>query len=149
MSTITPSRHMRELDDNEWPFMPCLETTPLRVWMSNEYMAVLYRQNMDGKERLTINRTRKGANGKYRDGITWDELQRIKNECLGEDVWCAEMYPAQADVINIQNQRHLWVLDGEPDTRFPKERTVSDEDIEKALHVIKTMMVKGQGAQRR
>lgn len=135
--------HMRELEHNEWPFMPCFETRPLRVWMSNEYMAVLYQQNYDGKKRLTVNMLEKGSDGRYRGGITWDELQRIKNECLGDDVWCAEMYPAQSDVINNQNQRHLWLLDGEPDTRFPKERTVTDEDIEKALSFLKTMMAKG------
>lgn len=145
---VATGRHMRELEDHEWPFMPCLETTPLRVWTSNEYIAVLYRQNYDGKKRLTVNMLKKGRDGRHRDGITWDELQRIKNECLGDDVWCAEMYPAKSDVINNQNQRHLWLLDGEPDTRFPKERTVSDEDIEKALHVlIKTIMAKRQEAQ--
>lgn len=142
---VATGRRMRELEDHEWPFMPCLETTPLKVWMSNEYMAVLYRQNYDGKERLTINKTKKGTGGRYRDGITWDELQRIKNECLGEEVWCAEMYPAQSEVLNVQNQRHLWVLDGEPDTKFPKEPTVTDEEIQKAFGIIKDAVRAARG----
>ena len=51
-------RKMREVPMKQWPFMPSIETVPLRVWLSNDYLAVLYQQRIDGKKRLTVNRTR-------------------------------------------------------------------------------------------
>ena len=44
------------------------------------------------------------------DGITWDELQEIKNVALGEEVIAIEIYPAQSQLVNLKNVRHLWVL---------------------------------------
>lgn len=42
------------------------------------------------------------------DGISWDALQQIKNDVLGEDVLAVEIYPPQDDVVNRTNMRHLW-----------------------------------------
>lgn len=46
-----------------------------------------------------------------RDGITWDELQAVKDEVFGPDAWCVEHYPAADDVVNEVNMRHLWIVD--------------------------------------
>lgn len=46
-----------------------------------------------------------------KDGISWDELQAVKNEAVGEDATCVELYPAQDRVVNEVNMRHLWVID--------------------------------------
>lgn len=119
------SRSMRELDRCEWPIMPQIETEALRVWVSADYLAVLYRQRADGNIRLTVNSTRRNSKGRWRDGITWDELQRVKQECLG-DVWAVECYPPEQDVINVSNMRHLFVLDEAPETRFPSEAVCRD-----------------------
>lgn len=43
-------------------------------------------------------------------GIGWDVLQHIKNEVLGADVWCIEVYPDANNTINEVNMRHLWTL---------------------------------------
>ena len=132
-------RKMREVPREQWPFMPSIETVPLRVWLSNDYLAVLYQQRIDGKLRLTVNRTR--MNGRsWRDGITWDELQRIKNETLGADVWCVEVYPPESELVNVSNMRHLWVLQEPPETRFPKERVFSDDDAKVAVGLIRKML---------
>jgi len=45
-------------------------------------------------------------NGK--DGITWDELQVLKNERLGRNTRAIEVYPDQEDLVNSTNMRHLW-----------------------------------------
>lgn len=138
MKPMMLSREMRELPREDWPFMPGWESVPVRAWLSTDYLAVLYEQRADGNRRLTVNRTRR--NGRtWRDGITWDELQRVKNECLGEDVWCVECYPAEADLVNVSNMRHLWVLDGPPATRFPKEAVADDADIRASLGVFKML----------
>ncbi len=40
--------------------------------------------------------------------VTWDTMQAIKNDFFGENVTCVEVYPAQTDLINRGNYRHLW-----------------------------------------
>lgn len=48
-----------------------------------------------------------------RDGITWDALQAIKNEVLGEDVRAIEVFPRAGELVYEINARHLWeVPDG-------------------------------------
>jgi len=44
------------------------------------------------------------------DGITWDQLQEIKNEMLGEDVCAIEFYPPSDEVVNSVAIRHLWEI---------------------------------------
>jgi hypothetical protein len=44
-------------------------------------------------------------------GIGWDVLQQIKNELLGPEVTCVELYPAQPNVVDELNLRHLWEVD--------------------------------------
>ena len=136
MRGITTTPRMQEIPRDKWPFFPAWETEPLRVWVSNDFLAVLYRQKANGCKRLTVNKTRRNGRD-WRDGITWDELQRIKNECLGEDAWCIENYPAQPEVVNVSNMRHLFVLDEPPAQRFPEERATSDADIRAALELVK------------
>lgn len=42
--------------------------------------------------------------------ITWDQLQEIKNLAWGEKARAIEVYPAEADVVNTLECRHLWRL---------------------------------------
>lgn len=42
--------------------------------------------------------------------ITWDQLQAIKNLAWGERARAIEVYPAEADVVNTLNCRHLFRL---------------------------------------
>lgn len=44
------------------------------------------------------------------DGISWDDLQRIKNEIAGADRIAVEMYPEDSEVVDQANLRHLFVL---------------------------------------
>lgn len=46
--------------------------------------------------------------------ITWDELQAIKNAVWGNEVRAIEVYPAQSQLVNGAQCRHLWRL-GEND----------------------------------
>lgn len=132
-------REMREVPREKWPFMPGWETEPLNVWLSNDYLAVLYEQRANGWRRLTVNRTRRDSRRNWRDGITWDELQRVKNECLGEDVWCVENYPSEDKLVNVSNMRHLFVMPEAPEFRFPEEAVADDSDIRAALGMFKAI----------
>ena len=46
-----------------------------------------------------------------KDGITWDEIQRIKDECGFEDKDAIEFYPAKSNVLNNGNFRHIYIFD--------------------------------------
>lgn len=74
----------------------------IAIWESKLYKAYAYKD--DKAIRLDIER----KDGK--DGITWDEMQAIKNACGFEDQDAIEFYPAQADVINTGNVRHLYIF---------------------------------------
>lgn len=47
----------------------------------------------------------------WKDGITWDELQRIKDECGYSDKDAVEFYPAKDAIINNGNFRHLYIFE--------------------------------------
>lgn len=137
--SLETGTEMREVPADEWPIVVGFECIPLGVWVDNEFLAVLYEQRADGSRRLTVNRRRR--NGKdWRDGITWDDLQRIKNECLGPETWCIESYPSESALVNVSNQRHLFVLNEPPTHKFPTESAVSDGEIRMALELIKGMI---------
>ena len=148
--TRSYGRRMEPVPQSEWPFFPEFETVALRVWRSKDYLAVLYKQRADGRLRLTVNSTRrmrvpisrKAGGTDWRDGITWDELQRVKNECLGEDVWCVEVYPPESEKVDVSNMRHLWPLDEAPATRFPREAVTKDSDIQAGLDLLRMLLGK-------
>jgi hypothetical protein len=39
--------------------------------------------------------------------LTWEELQSVKTQVIGDRV-AVEVYPADADVVNLRHTRHLW-----------------------------------------
>lgn len=41
---------------------------------------------------------------------SWQELQRIKNEVMGEDRTAVEIYPSVNKLVDDANIYHLWVL---------------------------------------
>lgn len=44
------------------------------------------------------------------DGISWDELQAVKNEVFGSEAWCIEHYPAASMLVDQVPIRHLWLV---------------------------------------
>ncbi len=48
-----------------------------------------------------------------KDGITWDELQKIKDEYFGPEVAAVEFYPPSHRVVNEVNMRHLYEVPDE------------------------------------
>ena len=64
----------------------------------------------NGVIRLSISRSTLRRDGRWEDGITWDELQRLKAEAGYGDRFAVEVYPADTDVVNVGNLRHLWIL---------------------------------------
>jgi hypothetical protein len=81
----------------------------VRVLRSREFLVQVY-EEANGILRLSICRTELDRSGMFRDGITWDQLQRLKALCGYSDRDAVEVYPPDADLVNKANMRHLWVL---------------------------------------
>jgi hypothetical protein len=49
----------------------------------------------------------------------WRELQRIKNELVGEEVEAVELYPAESRLVDTSNQYHLYCF---PELQFESQK---------------------------
>jgi hypothetical protein len=85
---------------------------PSRVWRSRKFLAQLF--TYEPFHRLTVQRADVTASGAWRDGVTWDELQQIKRDCGFGELWAVEVFPAEANLVNVANMRHLWLLHEAP-----------------------------------
>lgn len=73
------------------------------AWESPEFGAAAFK---DGEAiRLDIFRQ------DMKDGITWDQLRKIKNECGYANCDAVEFFPAEESVINTGNYRHLYIFE--------------------------------------
>ena len=77
----------------------------VEVWLSKVYLVQVYMHPDEAPyRRLSIRRV---------DGSEilerWDELQAIKNDVYGKDAVAFELFPNQANVVNVANIRHLWI----------------------------------------
>lgn len=113
------------LENKKWPIIPIRmprhqwpyddADNRVAVWRCKFYLIQEFDESTaDGgiKDviRLSINRTLLNDDGMWRDDISWDDLQWIKN-CIGYgDRFAVEIYPAEHEVVNVANMRHLWVL---------------------------------------
>ena len=88
------------------------ESTPRRfaVWRSRDYLIQGFYEK-DGVIRLSVIRTDiDPKTGHWKDGISWDELQRLKRLVGYGDREAVEIYPRDKDVVYDANVRHLWIL---------------------------------------
>jgi hypothetical protein len=107
-NTKMPDR-LQEVPRNQWPANA--PPSIMRVFRSRDFLVQEYESTSSHViSRLSVCRTSISGN-RWKDGITWDELQRIKNECGYENTDAIEIYPADDDVVNVANMRHLWVMD--------------------------------------
>lgn len=60
--------------------------------------------------RLSIHRTALADDGGWVDGITWDDLHRLKAEAGYAAYDAVEVYPAAGNLVCVANLRHLWVM---------------------------------------
>lgn len=97
---------LREVPRDEWPNPAAPQ---LRVLRSRDFLVQEFAASAPAKVRISVCRTTL-AGERWRDGITWDDLQRLKRECGYGDADAIEVFPADADVVNVANMRHLWVM---------------------------------------
>lgn len=87
------------------------------VYRSSTHFVQLV-QEREGTVRMTVNRTSYSyQNGEpvWDAGISWDDLQAIKDSLGFAERDGVEIYPRRDDIVNVANMRHLWILpDGFP-----------------------------------
>lgn len=120
---MTPSRQQRRLLEkdnskqplalqqvprNQWPDHP---RSPKEVWRSRDYLVQVYAE-ANGVERLSISSTSLQGE-RWADGLSWDDLMMLKRQSGRGDRDALEVYPADRDIVNVANMRHLW-LPAEP-----------------------------------
>lgn len=82
---------------------------PVEVWRSCYFLVQVYTH--EGATRISVNRTAVDTdNRRWKDGITWDALQKVKREIGRGDAVAVEVYPPDADVVDVANIRHLWLV---------------------------------------
>lgn len=88
----------------EWPSHP---PRLIQVWRSSKFLVQVF-DEPGGMLRLSICRTVHNGDS-WVDQITWDELMQVKRECDLADRDAVEIFPADRDIVNVANMRHLWV----------------------------------------
>ncbi|HSH41647.1 MAG TPA: hypothetical protein VK973_05920 [Arenicellales bacterium] len=90
---------------------------PQRVLRSRDFFVQVFAETYwdnDGERRraarLSICRTRIDGQGNWKEGITWDELQRLKAEAGYGEYQAVEIFPPDRALVNVSNMRHLWIL---------------------------------------
>lgn len=113
-------RKLLEKENRKWPeelkrvtdIPPGARMPPglIEVWRSRGFLVQVFREG-PGLLRLTV--CRSSHNGdRWVDGISWDDLQRLKRECGRGDLDAVEVYPRDCDVVDVANMRHLFVFEG-------------------------------------
>lgn len=86
---------------------------PTQVWHSREFLAQIYdvkpTHGIDTR-RLSICRVTLKEDGRWEEGLSWDDLMRAKREAGFGDWYAVEIYPRDRDIVNVANMRHLWIL---------------------------------------
>lgn len=90
-----------------------MQAKVIEVWRSRDFLVQVAVEN--GFERMSVCKTKVGSDAHFLDGISWDDLQRLKSECGRKDKWAVEIYPAETNTVNVANLRHLWFLPSKPD----------------------------------
>ena len=99
---------LERVPESEWKHL--MRDRQIEVWRSRGFLVQVFRERPD-LVRLTVCRTTHDG-GSWNEGITWDELQRLKRECGRGNLDAVEVFPADTDLVNVANMRHLWVFDG-------------------------------------
>ena len=100
--------HLVEVPRSEQPRWEFDTPPPIRVFRSCEFLVQIF--DHEGAVRLSVCRTSLRDDGRWDDGISWDELQRLKREAGYGDAFAVEIFPEDRSQVNVANMRHLWIL---------------------------------------
>lgn len=104
--------------------IPTKGQKPLKSWVSNKFLVQLYQE--EKAQRLSISKTEIDNQGNWIDGITWDEIQAIKNELGFHNCWAVEVYPPIDKVVNVANIRHIFLMNSKPEYAWGNDSALAD-----------------------
>jgi hypothetical protein len=109
---------LHEVPPEQWRSQPRALPNMTRVFKSRAFFVQEFTE-ASGVIRLSVNRVKYNAGRagflSWYTGVSWDDLQWLKQE-LGYGARCGvELYPPEADVVNVANIRHLWILPAPPE----------------------------------
>ena len=112
---------LQSVPRHQWPENDeTILSTLKEVWRSRDYLVQIYTDN--DHERMSVCRTTVDARtDRWNDGITWDDLMKLKRQCGRTGTWAVELYPPDVNVVNVANMRHLWLLPSAPSYAWNKE----------------------------
>lgn len=100
------------LPPEKWPEPFRLPSIPLKRVMRNAGFLVMdyAPHNSEVLSQLGVVRTDIDDQGRWLDGITWDELMAVKRGVGFGDAPAVEAYPEDSRTVNVANIRWLWIL---------------------------------------
>lgn len=107
------SDQLKFVPEDKWPAsMKVKSVDRVGVMRSKEFLVQIFSEH--GTIRLSVNRTELEDSGRFSDGLTWDDLMRVKAECGYGHKWAVEVLPPLDEVVNVSNMRHIFMLDNPP-----------------------------------
>lgn len=99
-----------QIPKEKWPEASVkLRMVPEEVWRSCDFLIQVFHEK-EGLIRFSVCRSAIDDKGNWLSDISWDELQFLKDACGYGHCDAVEIYPAQEDVVNVANMRHLWIF---------------------------------------
>lgn len=118
-ATLQEQRRFLKRENAKFPFVlveiprekweKVAPSTTVRVLRSRDFLVQVHETGHDRCLRLSVCRTDIQVGGRWKDGISWDDLQRLKREAGYADRDAVEIYPADNDVVNVANMRHIFL----------------------------------------
>jgi hypothetical protein len=102
--------HMERVSVDAYPYEGI---RPVAVFRSRSFLAQVF-EEQDGAVRISIMRTMVDEDGEWLEGISWNSLIAIKNECGFSAHWAVEIFPPADEIVDVANMRHLFVLPEAP-----------------------------------
>lgn len=115
-----PAFEFSKVPRAKWP-PHSFDPKRIAVWLSGAFLVQGFSEE-DGVIRLTINCVTRSGD-RWKDGISWDDLQAIKSAVGYGDKVAVEVFPEDHSVVNVANMRHLWVLPDRPKYAWTQART--------------------------
>ena len=107
--------HLIDIPQEQWPIVG----KHIRVMRSNRFLVQVFEAPLPAICRISVCKT-EVTGMRWTDGISWDDLQEIKSQCGYEDHDAVEIFPAEIDIVNVANMRHLWVMKDELSFKWRK-----------------------------
>lgn len=115
-----PYVEFQRLDDADLVHLAQHGKPPAIAWRNRHYLAALFDEGK-GQARICIHKTSLKLDGKWCDGITWDELMAVKRGIGLGEAWAVEVFPPDSENVNEANMRHLF-LTGQPAFAWVKDK---------------------------